>query len=388
MSASAWSLLSMATDGHNIYTGTALFSMFHTSGGGNILLSTDDGWNWSILNYNDRNASIEALACSGTNVFAGTYGEGIFRSTNSGATWSRSQNGISETSIFSLAIDGSNVYAGTYTGIFKSLNDGVSWSRLSNFTYEVRSIALSGSKIYAASGGINYSTNSGGNWTNIGPSGSFVYSIFLKDNIIYAGAANSTNNRGGIYRSSNNGANWTYLTYNVNTGVVYSVIAQDTNIFIGGERGVFVSTNNGINWIQKNQSSNNLFPQVFTLLILNDHIFAGTWRRQLAEILDSTKKVTEFPPPVPPVYSYYLSQNYPNPFNPNTVIRYSLIENRYTTLKVFDALGKEVATLVNENQSPGTHQVELDGSGFPSGVYFLQTHGGNFSEKMRMMLVK
>jgi len=85
---------------------------------------------------------------------------------------------------------------------------------------------------------------------------------------------------------------------------------------------------------------------------------------------------------------FSLSQNYPNPFNPVTVIRYSLIENSFTTLKVYDMLGKEVARLVNETQYAGIYSVEWNASNFPSGVYFYKLQTENYSETKRMTLIK
>ncbi len=86
--------------------------------------------------------------------------------------------------------------------------------------------------------------------------------------------------------------------------------------------------------------------------------------------------------------SYILHQNFPNPFNPVTVIRYSLIEDRFTTLKVYDALGKIVSTLVNEKQNAGTYEVDFDGSELSSGVYYYKLSSGNFSQTKRMLLLK
>ena len=86
---------------------------------------------------------------------------------------------------------------------------------------------------------------------------------------------------------------------------------------------------------------------------------------------------------------FELSQNYPNPFNPVTVIRYSLIENRFTTLKVYDILGNEVNTLVNEKQNAGYYTVDFNGSGFSSGVYFYKLAvDGNIIDTKRMVLLK
>lgn len=85
---------------------------------------------------------------------------------------------------------------------------------------------------------------------------------------------------------------------------------------------------------------------------------------------------------------FSLSQNYPNPFNPNTIINYKLTNYNFVSLKVFDILGTEVATLVNEKQSPGTYQVEFDGSSLTSGVYFYRLVAGEFTDTKRMVLVK
>ncbi|MBK8551206.1 MAG: T9SS type A sorting domain-containing protein [Ignavibacteria bacterium] len=85
---------------------------------------------------------------------------------------------------------------------------------------------------------------------------------------------------------------------------------------------------------------------------------------------------------------YSLSQNYPNPFNPATVIRYSLNENRTVTLKIFDALGKDIATLVSQKQSAGSYEVTFDGSKLASGLYFYTLDAGDFREARSMLLVK
>ena len=86
---------------------------------------------------------------------------------------------------------------------------------------------------------------------------------------------------------------------------------------------------------------------------------------------------------------FSLGQNYPNPFNPTTKIRYKIQVASYIELKVFDALGKDVATLVNEMKIAGSYEVEFNASNLPSGVYFysLIANGKQMSVK-RMALVK
>ncbi|MCX6165869.1 MAG: T9SS type A sorting domain-containing protein [Ignavibacteriae bacterium] len=88
------------------------------------------------------------------------------------------------------------------------------------------------------------------------------------------------------------------------------------------------------------------------------------------------------------IISYKLFQNYPNPFNPNTIIRFQIKDSRLVTLKVYDILGKEVATLVNEKQSPGVYEVTFDGSQFPSGIYFYKLETDSYRETKRMLMIK
>lgn len=85
---------------------------------------------------------------------------------------------------------------------------------------------------------------------------------------------------------------------------------------------------------------------------------------------------------------YVLRQNFPNPFNPLTNIIYSLPKNGFITLKIYDILGNEIATLVNEEQSAGQHQVIFDGSNLSSGVYFYKIQTEEFAQTKKLILVR
>lgn len=85
---------------------------------------------------------------------------------------------------------------------------------------------------------------------------------------------------------------------------------------------------------------------------------------------------------------FKLFQNYPNPFNPVTKITYSIPTAQYTLLKVYDALGKEVAVLINEKLNAGTYETEFDASALPSAVYFYKLTSGNYTETRKMFLLK
>lgn len=86
--------------------------------------------------------------------------------------------------------------------------------------------------------------------------------------------------------------------------------------------------------------------------------------------------------------SFSLSQNYPNPFNPTTVIEYSVPSNSFVSVKVYDVLGKEVATLVNSEQHAGLHKLNFNAANLPSGIYFYKLQSGSFVKTNKMILLK
>jgi hypothetical protein len=90
--------------------------------------------------------------------------------------------------------------------------------------------------------------------------------------------------------------------------------------------------------------------------------------------------------PIP--LQFQLFQNYPNPFNPSTTIRFSLPHRSNVTLKVFDVLGREVATLVDGEMAASEHSVNFNAEWIPGGVYFAQLKAGNVIQRIKMVLVK
>jgi len=86
--------------------------------------------------------------------------------------------------------------------------------------------------------------------------------------------------------------------------------------------------------------------------------------------------------------SYKLMQNYPNPFNPSTTIQYSIQKESFITLKVYDVLGKQIATLVSERKAAGNYSVDFNSSNLPSGVYFYRMQAGNFVSTKKFVLLK
>ena len=88
------------------------------------------------------------------------------------------------------------------------------------------------------------------------------------------------------------------------------------------------------------------------------------------------------------VSSFKLEQNYPNPFNPSTTISWQLPVNAFVLLKVYDVLGNEVTTLVNDQKAAGSYQTDFDASNLSSGTYIYRLEAGNFVQTRKMILLK
>ena len=121
---------------------------------------------------------------------------------------------------------------------------------------------------------------------------------------------------------------------------------------------------------------------------VNNTNSAGTsnWSDTASFYVSSTVGVENSKNTIP--QQYYLSQNYPNPFNPSTVINHEIPKSSLVTLKVYDALGREVATLVNEEKPVGRYNVTFDASKYSSGIYFYRITAGNFIQTKKMILLK
>ena len=342
------SVPSLAVDDSEVFAGT------HDG----VFRSTDHGSTWNAANSGPmQNTDVAALIFKGSNLFAATFGNGILVSTDRGASWTKTDSGITDSYFFCLAVSGSNIVAGDEKGIFLSTDNGTSWNAILNgwngpWGYNVRALAVSGGNLYAGVDA-NYGSNS-------------------------------------IYRSTDNGETWTILSGSPSGTTTYAFAVSGTNVFAGGDGGVDVSTDNGATWMMASTSE---FPTtIISALAASDtNLYAGTaidppigvFRRPLSQMITAVEEEGNTMPA-----SFSLSQNYPNPFNPSTVIRYELPTNGYVTLKVYDILGREVRTLVDERQNSGIHSVTFNASGLASGVYFYRIEAGAYHDTKRLLLLK
>jgi len=356
---------SLASGGNNIFAGT------YASG---VYLSTNNGTNWTQTSLTN---SVSSLAVNGNYIFAGGY-DGVFVSTDNGTNWTHTS--LNNEYVYSLAVNGNNVFAGTEFRVYLSTNSGTTWTQTS-LNRTVRSFVFNGNNVFAGCAGampdgVYLSTNNGTSWTQTSLNNRYVTSLAVKGDTIFAG----TSANQGVYLSTNNGTNWTQTS--LNNRSVSSLAVNGNNIFAGCfSGGVYVSNDNGANWTPRNEGLGNLSVQA--LSISNNFIFAGTdgnsvYRRPLDQLVGIQPISGQLPS------HFALEQNYPNPFNPTTKIKFDVPSVGQTFLSVYDVLGKEVATLVNEQLNAGTYEVDWDASNYPSGVYMYQLIAGDPSAPLRM----
>jgi len=368
------------------------------SGGQRLYAATDD----ALLYYSTDNGShwiqssligkiVYGMADDGTDLFAAT-GEGASRSTDHGLSWISASQGLTSDAN-SFVFLNNKVFAATEHGVYVSSNEGANWFRTSQNpeTFDVTAITVSDTNLIVgcwAGGntrhihyGIKRSSDQGVNWfsPDSGFSVNYISTLLTQGKNIFAGTDQ------GIYRSINRGRTWVPINSGLHSKWVNSLIVSGTSIFAGTFGGVFVSTNNGIEWKQINTGLTD--TTVASLVVSGEYLYAGTeqqgvFRRPLSELVDVKDSRSSLPK------EFSLHQNYPNPFNPTTTINYSIPKSSSVTIKVYDLLGREISTLVNEKKPVGNYSVQFNASKLVSGVYFYRLQAGDFTQTKKLILLK
>jgi photosystem II stability/assembly factor-like uncharacterized protein len=388
-------------------------SLFAGTRGSGIFRSTDNGASWTSVNSglnSSTDSLVKALVVSsgnggsGATLYAGTGG-GVFRSVTNGNIWNRINTALPDTSILALAVSPTNsgsgapLFAGTMSddwdnpiySIYRSAG-GANWTLVNNglSNKPVSAFAFSGTNILAGTNyGIYRSTDNGTTWTveNYSPVVHFDVNAFatFSDSVVLAGGS-----YGGLVRSTDRGITWTDVSSSLwGTDDVLSFALSPngkggTNIFAGTFGGVYLSTDYGITWGSINTG---LTDFVLTIATSDKYLFAGSgfyvWRRPLSGITTGMENMKANMPK-----GFSLQQNYPNPFTSTTTIRYKVAEPGFVSLKVFNAMGKEVTSLVNEKKPVGEFSIDWNAAGMQSGIYLCRLQSGTFSETTRLVLQK
>ncbi|NUN10989.1 MAG: T9SS type A sorting domain-containing protein [Ignavibacteriaceae bacterium] len=374
---------------HNtyIYIGT-------TSG---VFKSSDEGETWLGAGLDSLN--IQSLSVSRTNELwaASNSTYGLFRSTDAGLTWVNTTPQIS-TGFNDVQFDSSDgiLAASDYDYLYRSTDNGMSWVRLGFSQIGNRLI-----KIMTASNGDIYvvgeyhlyrSSNLGLGWTIL--IAKFLGSefIFESDSIMFYGARSAN---GGIYRSSDAGATWEKRDSGIVQKTVCALLSVKNDILIAGTTtsGIYRSENGGLHWLKSNSPS----QFVLDLYKVNDTTFlAGgdsgvfksidggkNWFRGAGMLVQADEKIISADN-----YTAKLFQNTQNPFSHYTNIGYETSTENKISIKVYDILGREIATLVNETKPAGSYSVNFNASHLPSGVYIYELRAGDYRSVKKMSLVK
>jgi len=197
---------------------------------------------------------------------------------------------------------------------------------------------------------------------------------------------NDTLNAKGIFRSTNAGASWSQV-YNA-SGVADLAVSRVTlnTFYAAAEAGILKSTDFGQTWTIYNNGLPTTSVTSMVISPYSDTLYVSTETHGVLKVWDFITDVTDSRDFIP--HEFVLAQNYPNPFNPSTAIRYELPERALVTLTVYNVLGQEVASLVNEERESGTHRVQFDGTGLASGVYLYRLRAGGYFETKKLVLLK
>ncbi len=393
------------------------------SDSGKVLRTTNGGINWatsiiisSVVSYKsvyfyDQNTGYIAgriLIIDSNTVDAEPK---IIKTTNGGVNWFSTLNdsGITLRAIYFI-----NPNTGFATGGLFSLaqnylltttNAGLNWQRTSpgdGYLYNITFKDAFTGYMTAVSGNLFKTTNLGMNWSlySVIPSIDILTSIsFIDANLGFmtGGKSMGLDSSGNIYKSTNGGNNWS-LVYNDHKGYLNAVKFVSSNIgyavgtldnivpyIIPGR--IIRTTNSGNGWFIDTMftSISGLTSLYFTDLLTgyvvgsNGVILKTTTGGNLLGIEPISLEVPN---------KYSLSQNYPNPFNPSTTIKFDIPKESNVKVSVFDILGNEVQSLIDENVKAGEYKVTWDGTNYASGIYFYKLQAGEFTQTRKMLLIK
>jgi hypothetical protein len=396
-------------DGNNSwvcgYNGTVLMRTVNTSG------------NWVNVSGNGIPPAIQLVNVWGitasTALVAGYIGSNtwVYRTSNAGANWVQvfTQTGGFINGL-SIRLDSIGFMTGDPVGgrwsLWRTTNNGLSWDSTGLYLPQAGAeagynnyIVYSQDRIWFGTNNsrIYHSTNNGTNWSIQTTPELDITAIWFDV------SGNATGYAGGntFLKTTNYGVNWTTVT-SMGTGLIVGIaglMMWSGNIWYvrSGSGNIWYNNGSGFNMLDYTAPAGT-FRHITTDRIPNfPYIgFAVRTNGGISYKQIFVQGISNIGGEIPATYN--LSQNYPNPFNPVTKIRFSIPYNAQTdhelVLRVYDALGREVQTLVRENLSPGTYEVDFNGENLPSGIYFYKltvdgnSNTGGFTETKKMILIK
>ncbi len=384
------------------------------AGGGFVLLkSVDGGTNWNQQttppNYNIQSMH---FISEQKGWLVGGLNQIVF-TTDGGTNWNSHILNLPFV-FYSVFFINENVgwIAGDGGKILKTTNGGTNWTeQTSNLTKALKVIYFMNENLGWVGGGSDYArtTDGGATWTKINAFSELRDIQFIDANNGYATSTTGANNL--VLKTTDSGLTWQDgppLT--VGVGYRYSIHFTDLNtgyavgysFLMIGSPGIQKTTDGGASWVTQTLNPDLLGGTFMSVQFIDAN--TGWAVGSLGAIYKTTNGGVTFVGDengsLPNEFS--LEQNYPNPFNPSTRISWHSPVSGHQTLKIFDMLGNEVATLVDEYREAGSYGVEFNSvktlrtsaslsnraTSLPSGIYFYKLRAGNFSETKKMILTK
>ena len=360
---------------------------------GVILKTTDGGNSWSILPFNPKHRVYSACWIDADTGYITSIGPtGIWKTTNGGATFEQQNLGMGVASSIWYAVRFLNSQVGYVAGsaglLAKTSNGGTTWiSQTSGHgasaIYSLFIIDDQNAVTTGGSGRVFKTTNGGALWYSVGIGGTTtVYSSWWQD----ASTGYVSGSSGTIRRTTDGGTSWSPQTIGT-TGTLYRISFPDpANGWTCGTLGsVFHTTDGGITW----ERATRILSSSKTLYGLDVSFNALHAVGTDASIIyaDLTPVSVEASPRFLPAQPM-LFQNYPNPFNPVTNIVFNVGNTGRVRLKVFDLLGREVKTLVDDVRPAGRYNVAWDAGAVSSGIYFFRLEAGGHAVARRMVVMR
>jgi photosystem II stability/assembly factor-like uncharacterized protein len=363
-----------------------------------LFRSTDDGVTWHEADKGLDKGAVNALIATEDTLFASTTTYNIFRSTDGGVNWSPFTASYPDTTFFLLAASGGTVFADAeynvgpmyHIGIHRTTDGGKSWIAANAGLPALQradAFLVSNSTLLAGyagvGGGIYRSTDKGLSWIASDMAGGITYVTALGE----VGGSLLAGTDEGVFRSTDGGRSWSPANSGLrDTSIeVRNFATVGGTVFMACTDGMFLSVDEGASWKEVNEG---LESGSLSIAACGLNLFVGTWsrgiwKRPLSEMITSVEGPSAFLPT-----DYLLMQNYPNPFNPSTTIEFALTYAGFVTLKVYNVLGEEVATLIAGDQAAGTFKATWNASGLPSGVYFYRLTAGEYVQTKKAVLMK
>jgi photosystem II stability/assembly factor-like uncharacterized protein len=357
------------------------------------LKTTDGGSSWNSINVGLGNSYYD-ISFPTADIGFITSDVGLLQTTNGGTTWQvQSTSSLDEITFLTSTMGWSCGVVGSATALRSTTDGGLTWgqvfSRNGTGVYEPPFFVLDSLRIWVYGGGnkLFRTTNAGLTWdSSMTTSGQWGSICFVDSSTGWlSGGWSYMNSYSCFAKTTNGGVTWTDISF-PSAGYLFSTwFASEEAGWVADNYGnIFATSDGGQNWYIQFSTHNTALESLG--FIDGDTGWAVGGGGEIVKTTDGG--VTSVPSTSEIPVAFSLFQNYPNPFNPTTTIKFQIAHSGLVTLKVFDVLGREVATVVNQEMKPGTYEKRFDGNGLASGVYLYRLATGDFMDTKKFMLIK